>query len=130
MHSWRSARALIACAPIVWCLVATAGCGHNARNLKLDKDVARESLSAFLDCWRAGGEPDSLKSRSPAIIGRDSDWDSGKKLVSFTLGAETDDGTNLHVTTELVLTDGSRQGAKAVDYIVGTSPSITIFRDE
>lgn len=130
MISRRTAHAVLACAPIVWLLVTTAGCGHNARNLKLDKDVARESLAAFLDCWKAGGEPDSLKSRSPAIIGRDSDWDSGRKLVSFTLGPEIDDGTNLHVTTELIVTDGSRQVARSVDYIVGTSPVITVFRDE
>jgi hypothetical protein len=115
---------------LLGCLAITAGCGHNARNLKLDKDVGRQSLSAFLDCWKAGGDPDSLKSASPAIVGRDSDWDAGKKLVRFTLGAETDDGTNMHITTELVLSDGRGQVTRPVDYIVGTSPVITIFRDE
>jgi hypothetical protein len=114
----------------VCCLVIAAGCGHNARSLNLDKDVARQSLSKFLDCWKAGGEPNALQSDSPAIVGHDTDWDSGKKLVSFKLSAETDDGTNMHITTELVLSDGRGQAAKAVDYIVGTSPVITIFRDE
>jgi hypothetical protein len=130
VYSWRTSHSLIACALIAWCLAITAGCGHNARNLNLDKDVARQSLSAFLDCWKAGGDPDSLKSASPAIIGRDSDWEGGKKLVSFTLGADTDDGTNMHITTELVLSDGRGQVTRPVDYIVGTSPVITIFRDE
>jgi len=130
VHSWRTAHALIACASIAWCLAITAGCGHNARSLNLDKETARQSLSKFLDCWKAGGEPNALQADSPAIVGHDTDWDSGKKLVSFTLGAETDDGTNMHITTELVLSDGRGQATKAVDYIVGTSPVITIFRDE
>jgi hypothetical protein len=130
MHSCRAAHALIACASIVGCLAITAGCGHNARSLKLDKEAARQSLSAFLDCWKSGGEADSLKTRSPAIIGRDTDWDNGKKLVRYNLGAETDDGTNMHITTELVLAGGGRQATKAVEYIVGTSPVISVFRNE
>jgi hypothetical protein len=130
MHSRKAAHALVACASILLCLPLTAGCGHNARSLKLDKETARQSLSAFLDCWKSGGEPGALQSRSPAIIGRDTDWDNGKKLVQFTLGAETDDGTNMHITTELVLASGGRQATKAVEYIVGTSPAITVFRNE
>lgn len=130
MHSRKAAHALVACASILLCLSLTAGCGHSARNLKLDKESARQSLSAFLDCWKSGGEPDALKSRSPAIIGRDTDWDNGNKLVSYTLGTETDDGTNMHITAQLVVATRSGQAPKTVDYIVGTSPVITVFRDE
>jgi hypothetical protein len=111
--------------------VALAGCGPpSAQDLALDKDTARNSLTAFLDCWKSGGEPDALKALSPAIIGRDTDWDNGRKLVSYTLGPETDDGTNLHITAELVVAGRSGQAKKAVDYIVGTSPVITVFRNE
>jgi hypothetical protein len=112
-------------------VVALAGCGApSAQDLALDKDTARNSLMAFLDCWKAGGEPDALKALSPAIIGRDTDWDAGNKLVRYTLGAVTDDGTNLHVTTELMVASRSGQAAKTVNYIVGTSPVITVFRNE
>lgn len=112
-------------------IVAIAGCGApSAQDLALDKDVARNSLAAFLDCWKNGGEPDSLKSLSPAIVGRDTDWDNGKKLVKYTLGAETDDGTNAHITAELVVAKGNNQSTSSVEYIVGTSPVITVFRNE
>jgi hypothetical protein len=130
VHSWKTSHALIACASIVWCLAITPGCGVNARNLKLDKDAARQSLSAFLDCWKSGGEPGALQARDPPIIGHDTDWDAGQKLVRYTIGAETDDGTNMHITTELVLSGGRGETTKSVDYVVGTSPAITIFRDE
>jgi hypothetical protein len=112
-------------------LVALAGCGApSAQDLALDKDTARQSLTAFLDCWKNGGEPEALKSLSPAIIGRDTDWDNGKKLVKYTLGAESDDGTNAHITAELVVAMGNNQSTTSVEYIVGTSPVITVFRNE
>jgi hypothetical protein len=112
-------------------VIGLAGCGApSAQDLALDKDTARNSLTAFLDCWKNGGEPDSLKSLSPAIVGRDTDWDNGKKLVKYTLGAETDDGTNSHITAELVVAMGNKQSTTSVEYIVGTSPVITVFRNE
>lgn len=132
MRYQTSASTRRACAlPIMMCLFASAGCQRTARDLALDQAVARNSLTAFLDCWQRGEPTTALQSSTPAIIGRDPAWDAGRRLIRYTIGSETDDGTNLHVTTQLVF--GSQRGedpAEPVTYIVGTSPVITIFRNE
>lgn len=128
----RTAHALLACAvPIAVILVLFCGCQKTARDLPLDKDVARQSLTAFLESWSQGQPPESLQARVPAIVGVDPDWRSGRRLVQFETESEMDDGTNMHITTKLVF--GSERGqdpAATVTYIVGTSPVITIFRNE
>ena len=122
---------LLCVVPALLCVLVTSGCQRTARDLPLDKAAARQSLTAFLDCWVEGKPVETLQSRTPAITGRDSDWDNGRKLVSYTIGAETDDGTNMHITAKLVLgSEGGEEPPLDVTYIVGTSPVITIFRDE
>ena len=117
-------------APALLLLILTAGCGRGAQGLSLDKSVARESLAAALDAWKAGETPGSLKDRSPSIVVGDPDWNSGRRLEAYKLlPEETDDGTNLHATAELVLQD-ARAGRQTqrITYVVGTDPVITVFR--
>lgn len=132
MRWLKTAHAPLACAFLMLlCLSASSGCGHNARDLKLDKEAARQSLTAFLDCWKEGQSPETLQSRQPAITGRDFDWEAGRKLVRYALGEEANDGTNLRITAELVLATARGEAPKkTVDYIVGTSPVITVFRGD
>ncbi len=119
-------------------VLALAGCGpRGAIDLTLDKELARASLARFLDAWRDGRKSDQLASASPAIFGRDPAWSDGQKLVAYELLGETDGGANLYAKVKL--TFGGKQeragnaGAGAsqeVVYVVGTSPKITVFRDE
>ena len=107
------------------------GCTNEGNNLPLDKSLAQASLTKFLDAWSQGRKPDVLESASPRIVGRDPDWDAGKRLVRYSLGPTADDGSNLHVKTEIVVAQG--QGPESeltVEYIVGTSPVVTVFRAE
>lgn len=119
----------ICLASIVLGLIVGGGCSRGARSLKLEQDVAKQSLGAFLDAWKQGQSVEALQSRTPPIIGRDSDWDAKRKLVSYALVREFNDGTNLHFTVNLVL-DAEGRPAVPATYIVGTSPAITVFRDE
>ncbi|HEX6984760.1 MAG TPA: hypothetical protein VF170_05255 [Planctomycetaceae bacterium] len=109
-------------------LFGAVGCGHNARNLSLDKAVAHDSLQTFLDTWKRGGTPEELKAGPTEIIVGDPDFKAGKPLAGYrVLPEEFDDGTNLHVTVELEVKDASRTRKKQVTYVVGTSPVVTIF---
>lgn len=107
-----------------------AGCEQGARRLSLDRSLARDSFVTALESWKQGEHPSALRERSPGIVVGDHDWESGRRLILYRLlDGETDDGTNLHATVELVLRDGKgRERKQQVTYIVGTSPVITIFR--
>jgi hypothetical protein len=106
------------------------GCEEKSGPMPLDKQLARDSLTKFLEAWKSGEKSEALKTRSPSIVGSDADWSAGAKLVSFTIQEPVkDDGSNLHAEVQLVLQmpDGERQ-TSTVTYIVGTSPTITVFR--
>lgn len=119
-----------------------AGCGpRGATDLSLDKDLARSSLAKFLDAWRDGQTTEQLAKASPPVIGRDPAWAEGQKLVAYELLGETDGGANLHARVKLKLggKNGNAGGANGgtnggtsqeVVYVIGTSPVITVFRDE
>ena len=112
-----------------------AGCGETGGvNLKVDPDLAKRSLTSFLETWSRGEKLEALEKANPRIIGRDPLWESGSKLNEYKIGKETSDGANLHIQVELkVAPEGDASEAtttQSVTYIVGTSPVITVFRDE
>ena len=89
--------------------IALTGCSRTARSLSLNQPKAREACTEFLTAWKNGKRVGDLK---PKIIGRDSDWETGKKLESFEiLKDERSDGTNLHLTVRRTLKDGERDSA-------------------
>jgi hypothetical protein len=136
-HSWRIAPAGVAALGLLL-LFELVGCGpRGAVDLSLDKDLARASLTRFLDAWRDGKPSDQLAQGSPAIIGRDPAWADGQKLLAYELLGETDGGANLHTQVKLKLggksgeSVGKNAGASLdVVYVIGTSPVVTVFRDE
>lgn len=108
-------------------VIVAAGCQQTARSLPLDQPQAREACMVFLTAWKDGKKIEDLK---PRIIGRDSDWEAGKKLDAFEiLPDEKSDGPNLHLTVRRTLKDDKGRATKQeVQYVVGTSPVITVFR--
>ena len=110
------------------CMVM-AGCSRSARSLSLNQPKAREACTAFLKAWKDGKKIGDL---APKIIGRDSDWERGKKLEAFDLSPEDhSDGTNLHLKVRrIVKDDKGRQVNEEVGYVVGTSPVVTVFRSD
>ena len=115
---------------LVFGLFAIAGisaCGFGQAPV-VNEAIARDSLVAFLDAWTEGETPDDLR---PEIIGKDAAWQPGNKLVNYEILGERKLGTSLHVLTKLTIegADGKKKTPTA-NYVVGTHPVITVFRDE
>ncbi|MDB5386478.1 MAG: hypothetical protein JWM11_2124 [Planctomycetaceae bacterium] len=105
------------------------GCSTGeGRNLPLNKDAAHQACESFLAAWKSGDRSIDLE---PDIIGKDEDWSAGQKLISFEfLPDERSDGSNLHIPVRLTLANAQRQQSVLdVTYIVGTYPSVTVFRN-
>ena len=111
-----------------------AGCWSSSRAHAVDPPRAREALKTALDQWKSGQGPRSLESSSTPMTIQDFDWAGGAKLVDYQI---IDDGqaydANLRVRVKLVLDGAATKTGKAVEktvwYLVGTSPSVTVFRD-
>jgi hypothetical protein len=123
MSRFHRIRLAAACAIGLVCL-PLVGCGSSGNPHKLDRAVADESLKAFLDAWKAGQTPADLKARVPPIIAGVPEFEKGTKLVDYSIGAGTEDGTNLHAEVVLTLAGNKKQQAT---YIVSSDPAITIF---
>ncbi len=111
--------------------LVAAGCAETITAAPLDSSKARDALKTTLEAWKRGDEPSALKSASPAITAQDLDWLAGSKLVSYEVKGEgTGVGSNLRVPVQVTLTDkDGKDVVKTVNYVVGTSPSLTVFRD-
>jgi hypothetical protein len=125
------ARPLRWAAPFMTCVIlltgSLVGCGPGTSKLTVDKGLARESLAAFLDCWKEGKPVESLESREPPIIGRDTDWEAGGKLAGYTIGEEREIGSNSHIDVTIEV---AGRPVQQVTYMVSTTPAITVFREE
>ncbi len=121
------------------CLAALAtlffsGCSGASQAHAVDPPRAREALKIALDHWKEGAEPKSLASSSTPMTVQDFDWAAGAKLIDYQM---VDDGNaydaNLRVQVKLTMSNPGRDQGKATDkkvwYLVGTSPSVTVFRD-
>jgi hypothetical protein len=110
-----------------------AGCGYSQAHA-VDPSLARESLKNALEQWKKGEGPKSLESSATPMTIQDLDWAAGAKLIDYQL---VDDGkaedANLRVQVKLTLSNPDKDKGKAAEkkvwYIVGTSPSVTVFRD-
>jgi hypothetical protein len=111
--------------------VLVAGCSASRYSDPVDPERARETLNTVLEGWKKGDSPTVLKDGTPSISVQDADWLAGAKLVDYQLTSEGKAvASNLRVP--VILTIRSKQGKdvkKNVNYIVGTSPVLTIFRD-
>lgn len=114
---------------ILWMAV---GCGDGApRAAAVDPTAARTALQSALEGWKGGAQPADLKNGSPPMTVQDLDWISGLKLVEYEVAGEgRSDDANLRIPVDLVLRDpAGGEIRKRVSYVVGTSPSITVFRE-
>jgi len=108
------------------------GCsGEGRRAAPVDPPRARDALRTALDGWKKGDKPNALQSASPPIVVQDFDWMAGQALLGYeVLGDGKDDDANLRIPVRLTLGDkNGREVKKDASYIVGTSPSLTVFRE-
>ncbi|MFO0890163.1 MAG: hypothetical protein U0790_13615 [Isosphaeraceae bacterium] len=104
------------------------GCSSSGAHA-VDESRAREALGAALDSWKRGEAPTSVASMTV----QDADWERGAKLLDYEIqGDGQPRGANLSIRARLTLAGeraGSKKLEKTVSYLVGTSPSVTVFRD-
>jgi hypothetical protein len=112
-------------------LLSGGGCGANPRAAAVDPPRARETLRATLDRWKSGETIAALKNASPPVVAQDFDWMAGRRLVAYEItGDGKDDDANLRIPVTLTLrTDRGKEVTKRVSYVVGTSPTLTVFRE-
>jgi len=109
-----------------------SGCSGPAH--AVSESSARDALKTALEQWKKGESPRSLASSATPMTVQDVDWEAGTKLLDYQL---VDDGkaldANLRVQVKLTLSDPGKDKGKGAEkkvwYVVGTSPSVTVFRD-
>jgi hypothetical protein len=105
-----------------------AGCGGGG--VPTTEEAAREALATALDAWKAGRKADEMRQQTPEVVVGDSYWRQGLRLVGYEIGGGKFDGKNLRVPVTLTIAQPPGGHRKlAVNYIVGTKPVVTIFRD-
>jgi hypothetical protein len=124
---------------IAACLAALAilslsGCSVSSQARAVDPPRAGEALKTALDHWKSGGDPKSLQSSSTPMTAQDYEWASGVKLIDYQIVDDgKDEATNLRVQVKLTLSNPAKGQAKTIQkqasYVIGTSPSVTVFRD-
>jgi hypothetical protein len=111
--------------------VLLSGCSGASAHA-VDPSRARNALVAALDHWKQGDDPTSLPSSTTPMTVQDFDWQGGAKLVDYQV---LDEGqtraANLSIKVKLTMAPqkGGKYTEKTVYYLVGTSPSVTVFRD-
>jgi hypothetical protein len=121
---------LVGTACLLLSLVPSAGCGRSGVK-PAEAPIARQALRETLDTWQKGGRPEELLARSPAIRVRDPEWRAGHRLLGYQV--EREDPFAAELRCQVVLTveapDKKTVQKKAV-YAIGTSPAITVVREE
>jgi hypothetical protein len=128
--SHRTAIGRLGAVLVVLAALPLAGCWGTSRAHAVDPPRAREALKAALEHWKGGQGPESLRSSTTPMTVQDFDWAGGARLIDYQiLGDGKAMDANLSVRVKLVLGRPGKAAEKTVWYLVGTSPSVTVFRD-
>ncbi len=103
-----------------------------ARVPSSDPASAKKLLNEALSLWKEGDSMESLKKRQPPIYFIEDLWRSGNRLTSYQISDEgTLVGTNVRFQVELQgMAKTERPWKRTVNYLVTTTPAITICREE
>jgi hypothetical protein len=108
---------------------AISGCSKGVAD-PVDPDRARVALKSALDHWKSGGDPLSMPTSATPMTVQDLEWQSGARLVDYeVLGDGEPADANLRVKVKLTLAGKVKNTEKTVNYLVTTSPAVTVFRD-
>lgn len=112
-------------------LVCNGCLPQTTQSANVDPSKARTTLKTVLDSWQGGGTIEQLGQQTPAIVVQDFDWLGGTKLVKYELvGDGRPEGPNLIAQVKLTVADPQgAQEERLVTYVVGTAPTLTVFRD-
>jgi len=109
----------------------TVGCNRQQHAAPVNVSLAQESLRKVLESWKNGEDLGALRQGSPSITVQDLDWKRGYKLTEYEIiGEGKYDDANLLCPVKLKLLDPQgKTVTREVTYMVGTDPSITVFRE-
>lgn len=114
----------------LWGVVVLAGCsGPGETVVAGSEEDAMEVLTAALDAWKAGQQPDSLRDESPPMYVKDVDWKAGRILKAFE-AQETprENGGEWRVKAVLTLEGGGLpEEQKRVAYSVTTETKAVVI---
>ena len=111
-------------------LTGLAGCGP-APSAQADPGQARDVLRQALDAWQAGDTPESLLQKTPPVRVMDREWQTGVKLVRYKVEGDVPFAAELRCRVLLTLQPpGKAAKDKKAVFAVGTSPAITVVREE
>ena len=122
---------------IVLATLLLPGCSNYSSANPVDVPQARDALKIALDAWKKGETTKSLSSSSTPMTVQDFEWDQGAKLIDYQFLTEGNaDGANLRIQVKLttiaepaVNKKEAKPAEKKANYVVGTSPRLTVFRD-
>ena len=101
-----------------------------ATRAAVDAPLARESLKTALDHWKNGEDPKSLQSSATPMIAQDFEWAAGAKLLDYEILDERRRRQPPRPGQDQAGPQGKTKAVeKKASYVVGTSPSVTVFRD-
>ena len=109
---------------------ALAGCGDTSTPTAANTDQARKTLDSALTAWTQGQTVEAVKGASPSILVEDPKWKKGATLKKFEVkGDGKPSGAERVFAVKLTLADSAgKETTEDVDYRVGTSPILTVFR--
>lgn len=122
------ARAIAASLTLV--VAGFLGCGGGSPPVPAAEDRAREVLSEALSAWQRGDSIEDLKQAFPSIVAADPKWSEGAKLSKFEVQGEGKPAgaERVFAVTLWLAKDQGEAVPEAVEYKVGTSPILTVFR--
>jgi hypothetical protein len=117
---------------LVLTVLLAAGCGAPSLQEPAEPTQAREALRIVLDAWQRGDTLDAVRSTAPAVQVNERDWTAGCRLARYQIvsdGARA--GTDLRFRVVLTLRQSNGKTIrKNTTYMVGTSPALTVHRDD
>jgi hypothetical protein len=129
--SWYGTLWMVAACLGVLATLFFSGCSGSQAQ-PVNPSIARESLRIALDHWKNGDDPKLLKLSATPMTAQDYEWNSGAKLLDYEIlgdGKQVDANLHIEVKLKLVPQGKSKAVEKTASYVVGTSPSVTVFRD-
>lgn len=94
-------------------------------------NTAQQILSGAMECWKEGKTPKDLLAASPPVFVQEQEWNDGVTLVDYEIISNDQPvGPNLIATVKLKLEKpAGKVTEKTATYVVGTSPSLTVYRN-
>jgi hypothetical protein len=115
---------------LVGALSLAPGCGRSAPR-PADPERAGQALRATLDAWKNGESVEALQRQEPPVQVIDREWRSGHRLKSYKVEKAEPVGADLRCQVALTVHGPrGRPVTKRAVYSVGTSPALTVTREE